>query len=330
MEDSTGSNHLDRIRKFLKNLSSASPSRSEGKLMIPEQTTSSSFAESKIKILLGIGTAIVILIVVSQSAVVVEAGHRGVVLYLGAVEDRILSEGFSFIIPFVEHVVQMEVRTLKYQAPATSSSQDLQLVSTEVALNYHLDPTIVNDLYQTLGIDYAERIIAPTIQESVKASTAKFAAEELITKREEAKATIGEVIRATLIQRGIISEQVFITDFQFSPDFVTSVEAKVVASQDVLREQNILEKVRIQALSREAEAVGIGNAKVAEAKGEAEAIETITEKLKENPDYLKWQAINAWNGELPLSTGSAFPFIDISLLNPDRLNSSNANSTNAN
>lgn len=274
--------------------------------MIPEQTTSSSFAESKIKILLGIGTAIVILIVVSQSAVVVEAGHRGVVLYLGAVEDRILSEGFSFIIPFVEHVVQMEVRTLKYQAPATSSSQDLQLVSTEVALNYHLDPTIVNDLYQTLGINYAERIIAPTIQESVKASTAKFAAEELITKREEAKATIGEVIRATLIQRGIISEQVFITDFQFSPDFVTSVEAKVVASQDVLREQNILEKVRIQALSREAEAVGIGNAKVAEAKGEAEAIETITEKLKENPDYLKWQAINAWNGELPYQREAHF------------------------
>jgi regulator of protease activity HflC (stomatin/prohibitin superfamily) len=159
----------------------------------------------------------------------------------------------------------------------------------------------------------------------VKASTAKFAAEELITKREEAKATIGEVIRATLVQRGIISEQVFITDFQFSSDFVTSVEAKVVASQEVLREQNILEKVRIQALSREAEAVGIGNAKIAEARGEAEAIETITEKLKENPDYLRWQAINTWNGELPLATGSAFPFIDISLLNPDRLNSTDRN-----
>jgi regulator of protease activity HflC (stomatin/prohibitin superfamily) len=219
----------------------------------------------------------------------------------------------------------MEVRTLKYQAPATSSSQDLQLVSTEVALNYHLDPTVVNDLYQTLGVDYPERIIAPTIQESVKASTAKFAAEELITKRAEAKATIGEVISATLIERGIISEQVFITDFQFSPDFVTSVEAKVVAAQEVLRERNILEKVRIQAQSREAEAVGIGNAKIAEAIGEAEAIETITEKLKENPDYLRWQAINTWNGELPLATGSAFPFIDISLLDQDRLNSTGRN-----
>jgi hypothetical protein len=92
-----------------------------------------------------------------------------------------------------------------------------------------------------------------------------------------------------------------------------------------LRERNILDKVRIQALSREAEAVGIGNATVAKARGEAEAIETITEKLKESPDYLGWQAINTWNGELPLSTGSAFPFIDISLLNPDRLNSTDGN-----
>lgn len=325
MEDGTRNNRLDHLRKYFRSLRSTSPLSSEGKLMIPGQTTSGSFVESKMKIFLGIGTAIVILIVISQSAVVVEAGHRGVVLYLGAVEDRILPEGFSFIIPFVEHVVQMEVRTLKFQEPSTSSSQDLQLVSTEVALNYHLDPTIVNDLYQTLGVDYADRIIAPTIQESVKASTAKFAAEELITKREEAKSTIGEVIRATLIQRGIISEQVFITDFQFSPDFVRSVEAKVVASQEVLREQNILEKVRIQALSREAEAVGIGNATIARARGEAQAIETITEKLKENPDYLRWQAINAWNGELPLATGSAFPFIDISLLNPDRLNSTDRN-----
>jgi regulator of protease activity HflC (stomatin/prohibitin superfamily) len=97
-----------------------------------------------------------------------------------------------------------------------------------------------------------------------------------------------------------------------------------------LRERNILDKVRIQALSREAEAVGIGNATVAKARGEAEAIETITEKLKENPDYLRWQAINTWNGELPLSTGSAFPFIDISLLNPDRLNSTDGNSTDGN
>jgi prohibitin 2 len=310
----------DGIRRYFKNLGS---SKSKPNTTIDEykKKLSTSFIESKAKLLLGIATAAVIIIVISQSTVVVPAGHRGVVLYLGAVEDRVLSEGFSFILPFVEHAVLMEVRTQKYQAPATASSQDLQLVSTEVALNYHLDPKIVNDIYQTLGEDYPDRIIAPTIQESVKASTAKFAAEELITKREEAKARIGDVIPATLAARGILTEQVFITDFQFSDDFVKAVESKVVAAQEVLRERNILEKVRIQAQSREAESVGIGNAKIAEAKGESEAIKIINEQLSQNPDYLRWQAIENWNGELPMATGGTFPFIDISLLSQDRRNS---------
>ena len=315
----------DGIRRYFKNLGS-STSKSNHTIDGYKQKLSTSFVEGKAKLLLGIATAAVIITVISQSTVAVPAGHRGVVLYLGAVEDRVLSEGFSFILPFVEHAVLMEVRTQKYQAPATASSQDLQLVSTEVALNYHLDPKIVNDIYQTLGEDYPDRIIAPTIQESVKASTAKFAAEELITKREEAKARIGDVIRATLIARGIITEQVFITDFQFSNDFVKAVESKVVAAQEVLRERNILEKVRIQAQSREAEAIGIGNAKIAEARGESEAIKIINEQLKQNPDYLRWQAIENWNGELPMATGGTFPFIDISLLSQDRRNSTSENS----
>ena len=264
------------------------------------------------KLGLGLLTAIIILVVVSQSVAIVDAGNRGVVLYLGAVEDRVLPEGFSFITPFVERVVQMEVRTLKFEADASSSSQDLQIVSTTVALNYHLDPTVVNRIYQTLGEDYAARIIAPTIQETVKASTAKFVAEELITKREEAKAAIGDLISSTLIERGIITEQVFITDFQFSEDFARSVELKVVAEQEALREKNILARIEVQAQSAEAEAIGIANANIAKAKGESEAILLIQSTLRESPDYLKWQAINKWNGKLPYAVGGGtMPFIDI-------------------
>lgn len=270
---------------------------------------------NKAKIGVAIITAIVILVVISQSVAIVEAGHRGVVLYLGAVEDRVLPEGFAFIIPFAEHVVQMEVRTLKYEAAAVSSSQDLQIVTTAVALNYHLDTGVVDDIYQTLGENYADRIIVPTIQESVKASTAKFAAEELITKREDAKAKIGDTIRATLIERGIITEQIFITDFEFQQDFARSVELKVVAQQEALREKNVLDKIRVQAQSKEAEAIGIANANIAQAKGEAEAIQIIQAQLRESPDYLKWQAINKWDGKLPIAMGGgAFPFIDITTL----------------
>ncbi len=277
--------------------------------------------ENRVKLGLLLITAIIILVVVSQSVAIVDAGHRGVVLRLGAVQDKILLEGFAIKTPFIEQVIQMEVRTLKIEADATSSSRDLQVVSTVVALNYHLDPTIVNQIYQTLGEDYAARLIAPTIQESVKASTAKFVAEELITKREEAKARIGEEISRTLIERGIITEQVFITDFQFSADFARSIEQKVVAQQEALRERNVLDRIKVQAESKEAEAIGLANANVAQAKGEAEAILIIQEQLRESPDYLKWQAINKWNGKLPLAMGGggAMPFIDITnlALQPD-------------
>jgi regulator of protease activity HflC (stomatin/prohibitin superfamily) len=78
--------------------------------------------------------------------------------------------------------VPLEVRTLKFQADTSAASNDPQEVQTTIALNYHISPSQANIIYQQLGVDYADRIIAPTIQESVKASVAKFNAEELITK----------------------------------------------------------------------------------------------------------------------------------------------------
>jgi prohibitin 2 len=128
-------------------------------------------------------TFIIIVIDLSESIVIVQAGHRGVVLYVGAVQNRVLGEGLHFIIPFAEQVIQLEVRTLKFQADASAASNDLQEVATVIALNYHIDLNDANVVYQQLGADYADRIIAPTIQESVKASVTKFNAEELITKR---------------------------------------------------------------------------------------------------------------------------------------------------
>jgi prohibitin 2 len=146
--------------------------------------------QNKLKILAAVVTIVVIVIVMFESVVVVQAGHRGVVLYVGAVENRVLGEGIHFIIPFVEQAIQMEVRTLKFQALASAASNDLQEVQTTIALNYHISPSQANIIYQQLGANYSDRIIAPTIQESVKASVAKFNAEELITKRAIAKAVI--------------------------------------------------------------------------------------------------------------------------------------------
>ncbi len=260
----------------------------------------------------------------SESAVIVQAGHRGVVLYVGAVENRVLGEGVHFIIPFAEQVVQLEVRTLKYEANASAASNDLQEVATVIALNYHIDPSKANLIYQQLGSDYESRIIAPTIQESVKASVAKFNAEELITKRETAKAVISQTISNTLSARGITVENVFITDFKFSQAFANQVESKVVAFQQYLTEQNNLKAVQVIANQTVVKAQAQARARVANATGESQAIKLITDQLRQSPEYLQWKAINTWNGQMPYSLGGggtgAFPFFQLPTQRPQQQN----------
>lgn len=267
---------------------------------------------NKLKIAAVVVTFIIIIIVMMESVVIVEAGHRGVVLYLGAVENRVLPEGIHFIVPFAEQVVQMEVRTQKFQAEATAASNDLQEVQTVIALNYRIDPAEVNKVYQLLGLNYADRIISPTIQEAVKASVAKFNAEELITKRETAKGVIAQAIRSTLTSNNIQVENVFITDFKFSSSFASQIEQKVVAFQKFLTEQNNLKAVQVIANQNVIKAEATARANVARADGEAQAIKIITSQLRFSPEYLQWQAINRWNGQLPYASGSgAVPFFQL-------------------
>jgi prohibitin 2 len=262
-----------------------------------------------VKIAAGIVVVIIIVIVMMEAAVIVEAGHRGVVLYFGAVENRVLGEGIHFVIPFAEQVVQLEVRTQKYQADADAASQDLQQVHTVIALNYRIDPTRADTLYQTIGPNYEDRIIAPTIQESVKASVAKFNAEDLITKREIAKGVIAQAIKQTLASNDILSENVFITNFDFSQAFADQIEQKVVAFQKFLTEQNTLRSIQVIANQTVVQAQAAAKANVARANGESQAIEIITSQLRSSPQYLQWQAINRWNGQLPYAMGNnGLPF----------------------
>ena len=270
-------------------------------------------SSKKLVIIAALVTFIVIILVISESVIIVQAGHRGVVLYLGAVENRVLGEGVHFVIPFAEQVIPLEVRTLKYQAEATAASNDLQQVQTVIAINYHLNPADVNKVYQQLGPDYADRVIAPTIQESVKASVAKYNAEELITKRAIVKDVIASAIRNSLSAKDIVVETIFITDFSFSPAFSSQVEDKVVAFQKYLTELNNLRGIQVVANQTVVQAQAQAKANIAKASGESQAIKIITSQLRQDPQYLQWQAINRWNGQLPFSLGGqgAVPFFQL-------------------
>ncbi len=266
----------------------------------------------------GVAIGIVILILIGvvafASVKIVDAGHRGVLLHWNAVDltQPPLDEGLHFVVPFQDEVVDVEVRTLKYEKNTRSASKDLQTVETTVTVNYHPDKEAVHRLYKNLGLDYENRVIQPAIEETVKQVTANYNAEELITKRPLVKQDIESSIRDRLNQFEVVTEVISITDFEFSPLFSQAIESKVEAEQKALKAENDLRRIEVEAKQREANAIGIANANIAEAKGESEAIAIINKALAENPNYLEWLKTQAWDGKLPLVVGEGgTPFIQI-------------------
>ena len=243
---------------------------------------------------------VILIILALNFIVIVGPGQRGILLEFGRVTGEVFGEGLHFITPIVNSVPIMDVRTQKFETDSTAASKDLQDTHTKVALNYHLDPEKVYGIYQTLGPGYADRYIAPAILEVVKASTAKFNAEELITQRPVVKDTIEEGLKNRLNPRSIVVETVSITDFQFSKQFTEAIESKVTAQQLALKAQNDLERIKIEALQA-----------IEKAKGEAEAIRIINIQLETSPKYIEFLATQKWDGKLPIATGTSTPFIQI-------------------
>jgi len=247
-----------------------------------------------------VATALVGVFILVNSVGFVGTGHRGVLTNFGAVTGKVYGEGIFVKKPILQSVKKFDVRIQKVQVDADSASSDLQTISATVALNYRLDATKVAGLYQNIGVDYADRLIAPAIQESVKSSTAQFTAEELITKRADVREAIKVNLREKLSPHGISVEEFNIVNFDFSDSFNVAIEKKVTAEQDALASKNKLEQVKFEAQQR-----------VEEAKGKAEAITVESNALRNNPDVLKLRALEKWDGTLPKVTGGAVPFIDI-------------------
>ena len=265
-------------------------------------------------VLLAIIVLVIIGVVASSSVKIVDAGNRGILTHWNAVDltNPPLDEGIHFVIPFQDDVVQMEVRTLKYDTSTRSASQDLQTVQTTVTVNYHPDTERVHFLYKEIGLAYESRVIQPAIDETVKQVSANYNAEELITKRPLVKADIENAIRDRLNQFYIETEVISITDFEFSPLFAKAIESKVEAEQKAQKAENDLIRIEVEARQLEAQAVGLAAANIAEAQGEAEAISIINKALSNNPFYLEWLKTQAWDGKLPLVVGEGgTPFIAI-------------------
>jgi regulator of protease activity HflC (stomatin/prohibitin superfamily) len=257
------------------------------------------------KLIVIAGVAIFVLIFF-RPWVQVGAGQRGVVLDFGAVQKEVMPEGLHLLIPVMQKVAIMDVRMQKVEMDAAAASSDLQDISTRVALNYHVVPDKANVVYQSIGVHFGERIIDPAIQEVVKAVTAKYTAEELITKR----AIVGEAMRQALADRlianNIAVDAFSIMTFSFSKVFTEAIESKQTAEQLALKAKRDLDRIKIEA-----------EQKITAARAEAESLRLqraniSTDLIELRKIEANMKAIEKWNGILPQVTGGgAIPLIGL-------------------
>ncbi len=267
------------------------------------------------------------LMLVSSAFVVVQAGHVGVVKRLGAVQPEPLVEGVHFKRPFMDVVELIDTRLIPINAKATAASKDLQTVSTEVNVGYSVMGPLAPIIYQRIGdtSNVAAALVEPAIQESVKAVTAQYTAEELVTKRAVVKLAIQLAITTfidnTLKEKGIGTAvqlaNVAITDFAFSDEFNRAIEAKVKAEQEALRainEKN-MRVTQAQASASERTLAADAYSTEVQSKARADAIRREAEALKTSPEIIQLRSIEKWDGVLPRIQGSGVvPFLNLGSL----------------
>jgi regulator of protease activity HflC (stomatin/prohibitin superfamily) len=240
-----------------------------------------------------------VLAYIGSPLAIVSAGQRGVLTTMGKPSEEVYSEGVHFIVPFVQEMHSMDVHMAKNEGQGEAASKDLQAVQVKVILNYHLDPAATSRVFKEIASstdEVAARVIDPARPEAVKAVTARFTAEELITRRTEVRDQIAALLREKMMRHGLILDEFAIVNFSFSQSFAGAIEAKVRAEQEKLKADRDLQRIQVEAEQR-----------IASARAEAEGLRLQRQEV--TPLLLQLRrvenermAIAKWNGQLPTTS----------------------------
>lgn len=241
---------------------------------------------------------------------IVPPGHRGVLTTLGKPSEQVYGEGIHLRIPLVQALHTMDVRVARSEGEGEAASKDLQAVRVKVILNYHLDPAAAARAFRDIAPstpEVAQRIIEPARPEAFKAVTARFTAEELVTRRNEVSEQIAQQLREKLARHGLVLDEFSIANFAFSPSFMQAIEAKVVAEQKKLEADRDLLRIQVEAEQR-----------IVAARAEAEALRLQRQEV--TPLLLDLRrvenerlAVARWNGQVPTTAvgSGALPWINL-------------------
>jgi len=254
---------------------------------------------------------LIILVIGWSTFVIVPAGHRGVVLLWGSVEKRIMGEGLNFKMPIAESVIKVDVKVQPHPfKEIDASSREYQMVKMTGMMNFHIDPAYVNDLYQKVGLDFADKVIDPAFNDFVKEVVPTYPIGEILPKREEIRQRAMKKLGDNLSRYHIIVDDIYFANIRFSTGYEGAVEAKQVAQQQVETQKQVLAQREIEAQQKVATAKGEAESILVVAQGQAKANDALSRSI--TPILVQYKGVEKWNGILPQVSGGAIPFIDLS------------------
>jgi len=260
-----------------------------------------------------IGILIILLIIfifLWSSFALVPAGHRGVVLWWGSVEKRVMGEGLNFKVPMAERVIKVDVRVQPHPfKEIDAASKEYQMVKLTGMMNFHIDPSFVNDLYQKVGLDFANKVIDPAFNDFVKEVVPIYQITEILPKREEVRKRAMIKLGENLARYHIVVDDIYFANIRFSPEYEKAVEAKQVAQQQVETQRQVLFQREIEAQQKVATAKGEAESILVVAQGQAKANEALSRSI--SPILVQYKTIEKWNGILPQVSGGGIPLIDL-------------------
>ena len=265
-----------------------------------------------ISVIGGVVGLIVALWLVFASMETVENGHRGMKVSFGKVDSELLTPGLVFVNPFTTKVVLMNVQTNKWEGDSQAYTRDVQQAKILFTLNYNLDPTKVIETYQSVGTDWAGKLVGQVVHESIKREFGQHEAVDIIAQRDKASRAIEAEVKEKLALRNVNVTGFQLTNIDYTTEFEHAVEQKVIAQQKAIEEQNRTVQIREQAAQKVETAKGNAEATLLIAKAETESIRIRANALEANAKLVEWEAVQKWNGQMPTyMMGGAMPFIQI-------------------
>ena len=260
------------------------------------------------------GAVLLFLILVTfSSATKVDTGHVGLKVRFGKVVEGPLPANLYFVNPFTTDMVQMDTRVQKWESKTQAYTKDVQQAGVDFVLNYAVDPQQVSVVYQTVGISWGDKLVGQVVIEEIKREIGQHEAVNLVAQRAIAARTIETNVIKLLAAKNVVVSGLQLTNIDYSDEFEHAVEAKVVAQQNAIQEQNRTVQVREKATQQIETAKGNAESTVLNAKAEAESIRIRANALEANAKLVEWEAVQKWDGKLPVySMGGAVPFINLS------------------